>query len=123
ELNGSEGSIAFDFEDMNVLHVFDNTVDAAAGGFTRILVTEPEHPYVGAWWPPGHLLGYEHGFCHQAADLLEAIAKDIDPEPSFAEGLRVQRVLAAVEDSAANASTWTEVRRSTGAPGVAEEIA
>jgi predicted dehydrogenase len=109
ELNGSLGSLAFDFEDMNVLQFYDGAQDPATGGFTRILVTEPEHPYVGAWWPPGHLLGYEHGFAHQAADLLAAIADGVDPEPSFADGLDVQRVLAAVQDSAARTSAWTEV--------------
>lgn len=109
EINGADGSLAFDFEDMNVLQVLDNRADPETAGFTRVLVTEPTHPYVSAWWPAGHLLGYEHGFTHQAVDLLDAIAQDRDPEPSFADGLRVQRVLAAVEESAANASVWTEI--------------
>ena len=61
-----------------------------------------EHPYAGAWWPPGHLLGYEHTFTHEVRDLLEAIAAGTDPAPSFADGLQVQRVLAAVERSAAD---------------------
>jgi predicted dehydrogenase len=109
EVNGSAGSLAFDFEDMNVLQFFDGTEPAATAGFRRILVTEPEHPYVAAWWPAGHGLGYEHGFTHQVVDLVTAIAKDQDPAPSFAEGLQVQRVLDAVERSAADRSTWTEI--------------
>jgi predicted dehydrogenase len=109
EINGSAGSLAFDFEDMNVLHFFDGTADAETQGFTRILVTEPGHPYTGAWWPPGHGLGYEHAFTHQAADLLADIARGTDPEPSFADGLQMQRVLDAVERSAAASSAWTEV--------------
>ena len=109
ELNGSAGSLAFDFEDMNVLHLFDATEDAATAGFRRIYVTEPEHPYVGAWWPAGHGLGYEHGFAHQVVDLVTAIGQGTDPTPSFADGLQVQRVMAAVIDSAARASTWTPV--------------
>jgi predicted dehydrogenase len=96
---------------MNVLHVYDHTEDPATAGFKRVLVTEPAHPYVGAWWPPGHLLGYEHGFTHQAVDLLTAIAEGRDPEPSFADGLAIQRVLAAVEQSAAKDSVWTEIPR------------
>ena len=108
EINGSDGSLAFDFEDMNVLHFHDATEPAAVGGFRRIVVTEPEHPYVAAWWPPGHGLGYEHGFTHQVVDLLTAIAKDEDPAPSFADGLQVQRVLSAVERSAGERSVWTE---------------
>ena len=109
EINGSAGSLAFDFEDMNVLHFYDGSEPVSTAGFRRILVTEPEHPYLGAWWPPGHGLGYEHGFTHQAVDLLTAIGKDDDPTPSFADGLGVQRVLAAVETSAAARSTWTEI--------------
>jgi predicted dehydrogenase len=109
ELNGTDGSLAFDFEDMNVLHLLRNSDGPETAGFRRILVTEPEHPYFAAWWPPGHVLGYEHGFTHQAVDLMNAIAAGMDPEPSFADGLNVQRVLAAVEDSAAKDSVWTLV--------------
>jgi predicted dehydrogenase len=109
EINGSAGSLAFDFEDMNVLQVYDQATDPNAAGFSRVLVTEPSHPYVGAWWPPGHLLGYEHAFTHQVVDLLTAIAEDRDPEPSFADGLVVQRVLGAVEESSARNSVWTEI--------------
>ena len=111
EINGSAGSLAFDFEEMNVLHVYDGTADPDVAGFTRVLVTEPSHPYIGAWWPPGHGIGYEHGFTHQVVDLLTAIAEDRDPEPSFADGLAVQRVLGAVEESAAKNSVWTEIPR------------
>ena len=107
ELNGSKGSIAFDFEDMNVLHVHDASTSSRDAGFTRVIVTETSHPYVEHWWPAGHGLGYEHGFTHQAADLIDAIARGADPEPSFADGLAVQQVLAAVEASAANGSSWT----------------
>jgi predicted dehydrogenase len=108
EINGSAGSVAFDFEDMNLLHFYDATEDAQTAGFRRILATEPDHPYVSAWWPPGHLLGYEHGFSHQVVDLVCAIAEDTQPSPSFAEGLQVQRVLDAVAVSS-ELRTWQEV--------------
>jgi predicted dehydrogenase len=111
EINGTDGSLAFDFEDMNLLHLLETSDGAKTAGFRRILVTEPEHPYVAAWWPAGHLLGYEHGFTHQAVDLVNAIAEGQDPEPSFDDGLNVQRVLAAVEDSAAKDSVWTPVQQ------------
>jgi predicted dehydrogenase len=111
EINGSHGSLAFDFEDMNVLHYFDASESAAVAGFRRIVVTEPEHAYVANWWPAGHGLGYEHAFTHQAVDLITAIAENRQPEPSFADGLVVQRVLAAVEQSAADDSTWTPVQK------------
>ncbi|NGO69408.1 Gfo/Idh/MocA family protein [Streptomyces boncukensis] len=109
ELNGTLGSLAFDLERLNELEYHDQTADAAESGFRRILVTEHDHPYLEAWWPPGHGLGYEHTFVHQARDLLRAIAAGTDPEPSFADGLQVQRVLAAVEDSAAKNSVYTPV--------------
>ncbi|MGA4544293.1 Gfo/Idh/MocA family protein [Uniformispora flossi] len=109
ELNGSRGSVAFDFEAMNELWFHDHEDLPATAGFRRIPVTEPTHPYTAAWWPPGHGLGYEHSFTHQARDLIEAIASGTAPEPSFDDGLRVQRVLAAVETSAANGSLWTPV--------------
>jgi predicted dehydrogenase len=108
EINGSLGSLAFDFEDMNLLHFYDATEDAKTAGFRRILATESAHPYVAAWWPPGHLLGYEHGFTHQVVDLVTAIADGADPTPSFADGLRVQRVLAAVEASSTSRQ-WQEI--------------
>ena len=108
EINGSRGSIAFDFEDMNVLHFYDGDDDPATAGFRRILATEPVHPYVAAWWPPGHLLGYEHGFTHQVVDLVTDIAAGTDPAPSFADGLQVQRVLAAVEASSHD-NAWQDV--------------
>ncbi|MCT9934666.1 Gfo/Idh/MocA family oxidoreductase [Planotetraspora sp. A-T 1434] len=107
EVNGSLGSLAFDFEAMNELWV-----DKGGTGFRRVLVTEPDHPYAGAWWPPGHGLGYDHAFTNEIADFLDAVASGTDPAPSFEDGLRVQRVLAAVERSAANGSMYTLVEES-----------
>jgi predicted dehydrogenase len=106
EVNGSAGSIAFDFESMNELLFHDGSEDGDLSGFRRILVTEPSHPYLEAWWPPGHGLGYEHTFVHEVVDLLRDIGSDRDPTPSFADGLQVQRVLEAVERSAAAESCW-----------------
>ena len=105
ELNGTLGSLAFDFEDMNTLSVYD-AADGPDSGFRKILVTEPEHPYTGNWWPTGHGLGYEHVFTHQAVDLIHAIAENRPPSPSFADALQVQKVLAAIETSAGNNSHW-----------------
>jgi predicted dehydrogenase len=109
ELNGSDGSLAFDFERLNELGVYDGTVDPSDAGFRRILVTEADHPYAGAWWPPGHGLGYEHTFVHEVADFVRDVCAGRPPSPSFADGLYVQRVMDAVERSAASASTWTEI--------------
>ncbi|MFJ8079639.1 Gfo/Idh/MocA family protein [Streptomyces sp. NPDC096205] len=109
ELNGERGSLAFDLERLNELQYFDGTQPATEAGFRRVLVTEPDHPYLDAWWPPGHGLGYEHTFVHQARDLVHAIAQGRRPEPSFADGLQVQRVLAAVEESAGKNSVYTPI--------------
>ena len=109
EVSGSEGAIAFDLEDLNSLQIYDRAADASEQGFTRVLVTEPQHPYVKAWWPAGHMLGYEHGFSHQVVDFVSAVASGTQPSPSFADGLQVQRVLDAVERSSQNASVWTGV--------------
>ena len=102
EINGSKGSLAFDFERMNELEFLDFTLPAPENGFRRILVTEPEHPYVAAWWPPGHGLGYEHTFTHEVKDFTDAIVAGTDPSPSFADGLAVQQVLEAIERSGGN---------------------
>ncbi|MGW0650804.1 Gfo/Idh/MocA family protein [Streptomyces umbrinus] len=109
ELNGEKGSLAFDLERLNELSYHDGTEPGTHAGFRRILVTEPDHPYLEAWWPPGHGLGYEHTFTHQARDLVHAIADGAQPLPSFADGLQVQRVLAAVEESAEKNSVYTPI--------------
>ncbi|GAA2459841.1 Gfo/Idh/MocA family protein [Streptomyces lavendulocolor] len=109
EINGARGSLTFDLERLNELSFYDGGEPARSAGFRRILVTEPDHPYLEAWWPPGHALGYEHTFAHQARDLVHAIASGAEPVPSFADGLRVQRVLAAVEESAEKNAVYTPV--------------
>ena len=109
EVSGDKGALAFDLEDLNSLQFYDRAAPADRQGFTKILVTESQHPYVAAWWPAGHMLGYEHGFAHQVVDLVTAIHDRTQPHPSFAEGLSVQRVLAAVEESASRESAWVRV--------------
>ena len=109
EVNGELGSVVWELGALNQLGVFDATDDPATQGFRRVQVTRADHPYAGAWWPDGHTIGYEHTFTHEVRDLLVAIAAGNDPVPSFADGLRVQQVLDAVQRSAAAGSTWTEV--------------
>ncbi|WP_285035406.1 Gfo/Idh/MocA family oxidoreductase [Plantibacter sp. ME-Dv--P-095] len=111
EVDGSDGSITFDFERMNELEFHDHTLPAEEAGFRRILVTEPGHPYAGAWWPAGHGLGYEHTFVHEVADLARDLATGRRPEPGFADGLRVQCVLTAVAESAAANAGWVTLDR------------
>ena len=110
EVYGTAGRCPFDLERLNELQVLRRARRALAGA-RRVLVTEADHPYLEAWWPPGHVLGWDHTFTSQAADFLAAIAAGTAPGPSFADGLAVQRVLAAIEESAAalgrHASTST----------------
>ena len=103
EVYGSRGSLAFDLERLNELVLDDGH------GARRVLVTEPHHPYVGAWWPPGHTLGWDHTFVSQAADLVAAVDAGRDPVPGFADGLAVQRVLAAIERSSEQDGTRVAV--------------
>jgi predicted dehydrogenase len=111
EVSGDKGAILFDLEDMNALQYYDATAPSTEQGFRRIFVTEADHPYMEAWWPPGHMLGYEHGFSHQVKDFVEAVVGGTQPTPSFADGLQVQQVLDAVERSAADGSAWTSTHK------------
>jgi predicted dehydrogenase len=110
EVAGSLGALSFDLEDLNTLQFYDSTDPDTEQGFRRISVTEPGHPYLHAWWPAGHGLGYEHGFTHQARDFIEAVSAGVQPTPSFTDGLQVQKVLSAVEKSSANGSAWIDIR-------------
>ncbi|WP_394771029.1 Gfo/Idh/MocA family protein [Lacisediminihabitans sp.] len=122
EFSGSMGAIAFDLERMNELELYDGADPAGGRGFRRILVTEPEHPYMAAWWPTGHGIGYEHPFSHQVRDLLVDIAAGIQPRPSFDDGLQVQQVLEAVETSSAAGSSWIAVDGRDGdGPGMQQQ--
>jgi len=105
ELFGSTGALRFDLEELNELWFLDATEPIETQGFRRILVTEPEHPYVAAWWPQGHVLGWEHSFVHEVRDLLVAIDSGTPALPSFADGLAVQRVLSAIETSASKSGS------------------
>lgn len=101
EVYGTAGSLTFNLENPNELHYLNGSEPIEVQGFRRILVTEPEHPYISGWWPQGHVIGWEHSFTHQIRDFLLHIANGTDPSPSFEEGLGVQQVLAAIEESSA----------------------
>lgn len=100
EIYGSEGSIAFNLERMNELQHFSEKDDAEAQGFRTILATESLHPYMQHWWPPGHIIGYEHTFTHAIADFLSAIAKGEPICPDFRDGVIEMQILEAGLESA-----------------------
>ncbi|WP_416429483.1 Gfo/Idh/MocA family protein [Paenarthrobacter nicotinovorans] len=109
EIYGDKGTILFDLEALNELGFLDATVPVREQGFRRILVNEPVHPYLEAWWPQGHIIGWEHTFTHQIRDFLLAVRDGSQPSPSFEEGLNVQHILAAVEESAAAKSSLIQL--------------
>lgn len=115
EIYGDKGALRFDLENLNELQFLDATAPAREQGFRRIVVTEPEHPYLDAWWPQGHIIGWEHTFTHQIRDFLLAIDGGTAPSPSFEDGLQVQRILAAVEESAAAKSALIQPSPTEGA--------
>ncbi|HVG20058.1 MAG TPA: Gfo/Idh/MocA family oxidoreductase [Blastocatellia bacterium] len=100
EVNGSKGSVRFDLERMNELELY--VEEGPNSGFKTILATDAKHPYVDAWWPPGHIVGYEHTFTHTVLDLIKAVAEQKTPTPNFKDGVRNQRVLDAIERASAS---------------------
>jgi predicted dehydrogenase len=100
EINGSGGSLFFDLEEMNHLKFFNRRDPKDRQGFRDILVTERSHPYMEKWWPPGHIIGYEHTFTHTIADLVKAIVARKSVHPTFEDALKNQRVLDATSESA-----------------------
>ncbi|MEK4289015.1 Gfo/Idh/MocA family protein [Paenibacillus sp. FSL P4-0502] len=99
EINGSLGSVKFDFERMNELEVYLTSDAEDVQGFRRVLATDPAHEYAEAWWPPGHTIGFEHTFIHEMLELSNAIEEGRQPEPNFNDGVKCQAVLEAVERS------------------------
>jgi len=97
EINGSKGSVIFDFERMNELQVYFNDDAADVQGFRRVVATDDVHAFSEAWWPAGHPIGYEHTFTHAFVEFMEAIREDRQPVPNFVDGVKCQQVLEAVD--------------------------
>jgi len=108
EVNGSKGSVVFNLERMNELEYYNVDDPEGLQGFRTIQATDSSHPYLHAWWPPAHIIGYEHTFIHQVHDLMQAIAHDTMPSPSFVDGVKCQEILDAVVKSIAE-KRWVEI--------------
>ena len=108
EINGSKGSLVFDFEDMNRLKFYSAEDPADRQGFRDILITDASHPYLKAWWPGGHIIGYEHTFVNTFADFVTAVVNGKSVQPTFEDGLQNEKVLAAIEASARKRE-WVKV--------------
>ena len=105
---GSKGTLVWCFEDLNYLDYYSTEDPDDRRGFRRIIATEGAHPYAGAWWPPGHMLGYDHAFSNACYDLVQAIAKDKSCSPCFKAGAQCVAVLEAV-DKANGSGKWEKV--------------
>lgn len=114
EINGSKGSIRFNLERLNEIEYYNAEDDCKEAGFRTILSSDGCHPFQGLpgggprFWPAGHNIGYEHTFINTIADLMEGIAKGVSPNPNFEDGVRIQKVLAAVEKSCVDGQ-WADV--------------
>jgi predicted dehydrogenase len=108
EIFGSEGALIFNLERLNELEYYSRADEATEQGFRTIMVTEDSHPFIDAWWPPGHIIGWEHTFIHEIRDLLLAIERGEEVYPNFYDGLRCQQVLDAAMQSALE-RRWVEV--------------
>ena len=108
EIHGSRGSISWDLERLNELEVYFRDDDPELAGYRRILVTEPVHKYAGNWWPPGHIIGYEHGFVHIVYEFAQHIATGSPFAPTFYDGVKCQQVLEAV-DLSIERGAWVHV--------------
>jgi len=108
EIFGSKGSLTFNLERLNELGFYSRSDEGCEQGFRNILVTESVHPFIDAWWPPGHIIGWEHTFIHEVADLLRAIAAGENVKADFYDGLRCQQVLDAVCQSA-ESGRWVTI--------------
>lgn len=108
EINGSKGSVIFDFERMNELQVYFTDDKEDVQGFRRVLATDSAHDYSQAWWPAGHPIGYEHTFTHAFVEFLEALQEDRQPVPNFKDGVKCQQVLEAV-DLSIEKRQWIDV--------------
>jgi predicted dehydrogenase len=99
--------IRFNLEDLNHLEFFDADGSPRLQGVSEILVTNPDHPYVRHFWPPGHIIGYEHTFIATIADFLNTLASGDPFHANFQDALEVQRVLDAAEESSRRRSWLT----------------
>jgi len=118
EINGSKGSIEFELERLNELQVnlTGSTPGDRAQGFRTVLVTEANHPFMEHWWPPGHIIGWEHTFVHELHHLLSCIAAGSPVAPhgaTFEDGYRTTEICDAILRSAESGRREAVTYRST----------
>jgi predicted dehydrogenase len=110
EINGEHGSFMWDLHDLNRLDWFDHRVEGRLRGWTTIHVTDGEHPYLGKWWVPGLIIGYEHSFVHQVADFLTGLRDGNFAGPTFRDALETTKVCDAILQSG-QSGRWVDIRQ------------
>ena len=96
EINGEKGSFIWNLHDLNRVAWFDHSVEGQLRGWSSILVTDGDHPYLGKWWVPGLTIGYEHSFVHAVADFIEGLSTGKPASPTFREALETTKVCDAI---------------------------
>jgi predicted dehydrogenase len=96
EINGEKGSFIWNLHDLNRVSWFDHSVEGQLRGWSSILVTDGEHPYLGKWWVPGLSIGYEHSFVHAVAEFIEGLTSGKAASPTFREALETTKVCDAI---------------------------
>ncbi len=104
EINGERGSLVFNLERLNELAVYlpEEEEPADAQGFRQVLVTESYHPFYDAWWPQGHIIGWEHTFVHEIRHFLQSVVEGTSITPhgaDFQDGYRATVVADAILES------------------------
>jgi predicted dehydrogenase len=113
EINGEHASIRWNLHDLNRLEYFDHNDESIVRGWRSVLVTDGDQPYMGKWWVPGLIIGYEHTFIHQVADFLKSLEDNSPCAPTFRDALATQKVCEAVILSA-NERAWKDTGVSEG---------
>lgn len=108
EINGELGSLAWDLHDLNRVQWFDHGIAGAFRGWSSILVTDGEHPYLGKWWVPGLTIGYEHSFVHTVADFIEGLSTGKPAAPTFRDALETTRICDAIIQSG-RTGAWVDL--------------
>ena len=116
EGRGARGALVYNLERLNELELYDE--EGPTSGFRTVLATHKEHPYIASWWPPGHLIGYEHTFIHTVLDFMKGIADGARPRPTSRTACAAIKSLDAIERASASRrwEAWARRRRSVDAP-------
>ena len=110
EINGENGSLAWDLHDLHRLQVFDYKDESKVRGWKSVHITDGDHPYMKNWWVPGLQIGYAETFIHQVADFIKGLDDGKVVGPTFKDGLATDYVTDSVLKSA-KTGRWEKVKK------------